>query len=280
MAIKFYADTHKYVSLDTEDPIEWISVTRLIHFFKEPFDEMTMSVVCSKGKNPKYVGKTPEEIRAIWKAENTRAVTLGSWYHDQRERDVLSCTTITRKGKDLTIINPLMDGVVKLAPIQQLAEGIYPEHLIYLKSAGICGQADRVEIVEDCIDLYDYKTNKKIETEGFKNKKTGKTKKMLPPLSHLDDCNFNDYALQLSIYMYMMNKHNYNLQPGIMRIDHIEFEISHLDKNGYPVSKLDKNGEPVVKSITPYTIPYLKKEVIALFNYVQTNKDKLLNHGH
>ena len=211
MAIKFYADTHKYVSVDVENPIDWISVTRLIHHFKEPFDEMKMSELCSKGKNPKYVGKTPEEIRAIWKSENTRAITLGSWYHDRREQDILNCNTITRNGIPLTIIDPLMDGYVKLAPSQALSEGIYPEHLIYLMSAGICGQADRVEVVNDCIDLYDYKTNKEIKKEGFKTA-SGKTKKMLPPLSHLDDCNFNDYALQLSIYMYMMLKHNYNLE--------------------------------------------------------------------
>jgi hypothetical protein len=280
MAIKFYSDNHKYVSAEGSPEIDWISVTRLIHHFKEPFDEIKMSEQCAKGKNPKYVGKTPEEIRKIWKDENTRAVTLGSWYHDQRERDTLNCNTITRRGKELTIINPLMDGNVKLAPAQNLIEGIHPEHLIYLMSVGICGQADRVEVVDGFIDLYDYKTNKKIETTSYVNKHTGKSKKMLGPLSHLDDCNFNDYALQLSTYMYMMLKHNYNLEPGVMRIDHVEFELAGLDKNGYPIAKLDKEGNPMVKSITPYAIPYLEKEVISMFKYVQLNRDKILKNGH
>lgn len=279
MAIKFYADTHKYVSIDPDNQIDWISVTRLIHLFKEPFDEIKMSEACSKGKNPKYAGKTPAEIRKIWKNENTRAVTLGSWYHDQRERDVLSCNTVTRNGRELTIVDPLMDGNIKLAPAQSLSEGVYPEHLIYLMSAGICGQADRVEVVADKINLYDYKTNKEIKKEGFKDK-AGKTKKMLPPLSHLDDCNFNDYALQLSIYMYMMLKHNYNLEPGIMQIDHIEFQIVGLDEFGYPIVDLDAEGHPVVKSVTPYNVPYLKNEVLTMFKYLSNNKDKLLKNGH
>ncbi|MEY2869866.1 MAG: hypothetical protein RIR01_2368 [Bacteroidota bacterium] len=278
MAIKFYADEHKYESIDASDNIDWISVTRLIHFFKEPFDEIKMSESCSKGKNPKYCGKTPEEIRAIWKAENTRAVTLGSWYHDQREKDILSCNTITRRGLDLPIIHPLMDGPVKIAPEQALVPGIYPEHFIYLKSAGICGQADRVEVVGDTIDLYDFKTNKEIKKEGFKM--GTKTKKMLGPLSHLDDCNFNDYSLQLSIYMFMMLKHNYNLEPGIMQIEHIEFEIDHIDKNGYPVTKLDKDNNPIVKAVTPHAVPYLKKEVNALFNYLKINRHKLKKNEH
>jgi hypothetical protein len=171
-----------------------------------------------------------------------------------------------------------MDGNIKLAPEQALIPGIYPEHFIYLKSAGICGQADRVEVVGDTIDLYDFKTNKEIKKEGFKM--GTKTKKMLGPLSHLDDCNFNDYSLQLSIYMFMMLKHNYNLEPGIMQIEHIEFEIDHIDKNGYPVTKLDKDNNPIVKAVTPHAVPYLKKEVNALFNYLKINRHKLKKNEH
>jgi hypothetical protein len=279
MAIKFYADDHKYISIDERDPIDWISVTRLIHYFKEPFDKIKQADACSKGKNPKYNKMTPEEIITLWDSENKRAINLGSWYHDQRERDVLACNTITRKGKELTIVNPLMDGLVKLAPDQQLVEGIYPEHLVYLKSAGVCGQADRIEVVDEFIDVYDYKTNKEIKIEGFVNK-AGKKKKMLGPLAHLDECNYNEYALQLSTYMYIMCKHNFNLKPGKIQLDHIEFEIDHLDKNGYPVVATDAMGDPLVKKVTPYELPYMKKEVIAMFKYVQEHREKILNHGH
>jgi hypothetical protein len=279
MSVKFYANEHKYISTDERDPIDWISVPRLIHYFKEPFDTIKMAEACSKGKNPKYNKMTPEDIIKLWESENKRAVNLGSWYHDQREKDVLACNTITRKGKELTIINPLMEGMVKLAPDQQLTEGIYPEHLVYLKSAGVCGQADRIEVVDEYIDVYDYKTNKEIKQQGFVNK-GGKSKKMLGPLSHLDECNYNEYALQLSTYMYILLKHNFNLKPGKIQLDHIEFEIDHLDKNGYPVVAMDAMGDPLVKSVTPYELPYMKKEVIAMFKYVQENRKKILNHGH
>ena len=279
MSVKFYADKHKYESIDDSEKIEWISVTRLIHFFKEPFDTVKMAEACSKGKNPKYNKLTPQQIIDLWESENKRAVNLGSWYHDQREKDVLACNTITRKGKELTIVNPLMDGEIKLAPVQQLAEGIYPEHFVYLKSVGICGQGDRVEVVDEYIDLYDYKTNKEIKLQGFTDK-GGKSKKLLGPLSHLDECNYNEYALQLSTYMYIMLKHNFNLKPGKIQLDHIEFEIDHLDKNGYPVVATDAMGDPLVKSVTPYELPYMKKEVIAMFKYVQENREKILNHGH
>jgi hypothetical protein len=279
MSVKFYADDHKYISIDERDPIDWISVTRLIHFFKEPFDTVKMADACSKGKNPKYNKMKPEDIIALWASENKRAVNLGSWYHDQREKDLLACNTITREGRELQIVNPLMDGMVKLAPDQQLVEGIYPEHLVYLKSVGICGQADRIEIVNDRIDVYDYKTNKEIKMESFVGK-NGKSKKLLGPLSHLDECNYNEYALQLSTYMYIIQKHNFNLNPGKIQLDHVEFEIDHLDKNGYPGVSHDTKGDPMVKKVIPYELPYMKKEVIAMFKYVQENKEKILNHGH
>ena len=110
MSLKFYADDHKYISADDQEKIDWISVTRLIHFFKEPFDKIKQAELASKGKNPKYNKLTPQQIIDLWDKENKRAITLGSWYHDQREKDLLSCNSITRQGKELEIINPLMDG--------------------------------------------------------------------------------------------------------------------------------------------------------------------------
>lgn len=267
MAVKFYDKDHSYKSIDEKENIKWTSVTTLIHKFKKPFDSEATALKCSKGRNPKYNKMTPEEILALWKKENKRAINLGSWYHDQRERDLLACNTITRSGNALTVINPLMDGDVKLAPEQNLSEGIYPEHFVYLKSACVCGQGDRVEVYDGKINLYDYKTNKEIKLEGFKGP-GGKTEKMLPPLSHLDACNYNDYALQLSVYMYIMLKHNRSLEKGVIQMDHVEFEIESYDKNGYPVVSNDAAGDPLVKNVKSYELPYLKKEVITMLKYL------------
>ena len=53
---------------------------------------------------------------------------------------------------------------MKKAPDQKLADGIYPEHMTYLKSASLCGQADRIEVINGKVNIYDYKTNKEIYT--------------------------------------------------------------------------------------------------------------------
>jgi hypothetical protein len=184
------------------------------------------------------------------------------------------CDTIKRNGIELPIINPVEQDGVKLAPDQFLSSGIYPEHMVYLKSAALCGQADRVEVVADKINLFDYKTNKEIKTKGFTNWE-GITKKMHTPCNHLDDCNFNHYALQLSTYMYIMLKHNHNLKPGKMELHHIIFEKDGEDENGYPIVTVDDMGDPVVKNVIPYEVPYLKKEVRNMIKYIKTHPEIL-----
>jgi hypothetical protein len=277
--IKFEDVGHKYSNLDKESTTEWVSVTKLIHQFVEPFDSKAVAEKCATGKNPKYKGKTTEEILEMWATENKRAIQLGSWYHDQREKDVLSCNTITRDGIELPIISPIIENGIKLAPDQTITSGVYPEHLIYLKSIGVCGQADRVEVVGNRIDIYDYKTNKEIKTEGFKYW-DGTKKMMLGPLRHLEDCEFNTYALQLSVYMFMMLKHNYNLELGNLEIHHIEFEIENQNDNGYPVYALDAAGEPIISKVNVIKLPYLKKEVIAMFKWLNINRKQLLYNEH
>ena len=118
---------------------------------------------------------------------------------------------------------------VKHAPIQRLSEGIYPEHFVYLKSAGICGQADRVEVIQDTVDVVDYKTNKRIDKESYKDWQ-GISKKMLGPLAHLDDCNYNHYSLQLSLYLFIILKHNPRYKPGRLILQHVIFEKESENK--------------------------------------------------
>lgn len=275
MAITFTAETHKYESTEDEaKKIDWVSVTSLVGLFKKPFDQEGIAAKASKNKNSKWYGMTPKEIINVWKGETNRAVNLGSWYHDQREAELLMCDTLERSGLELPIVNPLEQDGVKIAPDQTLVSGIYPEHLVYLKSAGICGQADRVEVIQDIIDLYDYKTNKEIKMQAFTSW-DGVTQKMLGPLSHLDDCNFNHYALQLSVYMYVMLKHNHNLKPGKIQIHHIVFEKSGENEYGYPITALDPVGDPIVKEVVPYDLPYLKREVQDMLKYIKVNPEVL-----
>jgi len=270
MAIVFKEEGHIYESTDG-DNIQWTGVTSFIGKFKPKFDRDGQAKKSSKNKRSKWYGKTPKEILAAWDAESHRAITLGNWYHNQREADMLDFKTIERNGVEVPIIKPLVDGEgIKISPNQKLDNGVYPEHLVYLKSIGICGQADVVEVVDGVININDYKTNKEIKEKGFTNWE-GITNKMYNPVSHLDDCNLNHYNLQLSIYAYIIKKHNPKLKIGKLTIQHVKFKQVGTDANGYPINE-HVAGEPVLEDIKIYELPYLKDEVHSLITWLKDNR--------
>jgi len=270
MALKFIEEGHIYESID-QDKIKWTGVTSFIGKFKPKFDREGQAEKSSKNKRSKWYGMTTKEILEAWDNETNRAIKLGNFYHNQREADMLGLNTIGRHGVEVPIIKPIIDDQgIKIAPNQKLEEGIYPEHLVYLKSIGLCGQADLVEVVNGYININDYKTNKEIKSKGFTNWE-GITNKMYNPISHLDDCNLNHYNLQLSIYAYIVKKHNPKLKIGKLTIQHVNFKQVGEDSNGYPINE-HVNGEPVLEKIKIYELPYLKDEVISLMMWIKDNQ--------
>jgi ATP-dependent exoDNAse (exonuclease V) beta subunit len=267
--LRFTPHDHSYTSISPEDITKWISVTSFIGNFKQPFDADKIAEKTSKSRKSKWYGMTPEEIKQAWTNEALRATTLGTWYHNCRESDICSLETLERHGSTVPIFKPIEIDGTKFSPNQKLTDGVYPEHMVYLKSAGLCGQSDLVEVIGGEVHITDYKTNKEIKTEGFTNWE-GKVTKM-----NLDDCNVNHYALQLSLYMYIILKHNPRLKPGILTIHHIVFEEVGKDKFGNPITALDTNGDPIVKDIVQYDLPYLKTEVINLLHWLEDNRDNL-----
>lgn len=274
MAVKFLPEDHKYVSIDPAESIPWVSVTSIISKFKQPFEAEKIAEKSSKNKRSKWYGMTKQEILDAWKSESERAISVGNWYHNQREEDILGLETIERHGRVIPIMQPLSDTEgLKIAPDQKLKDGMYPEHFVYMKSLGLCGQSDLVEVVDGTVHITDYKTNKEIRSESFKDWE-GVSQKMNPPVSHLDDCNLNHYNLQLSIYMYMILKHNPKLKAGTMMLQHIMFEDEGKNDNGYPILKVNDLGDPIIKDIVYYDLPYLKNEVLSIVNWYKDNKSK------
>ena len=269
MAVLFHPKNHSYESVDLFEKIKWMGVTTLVGKYKAPFDAKAQALKSSQNKKSKWYGISPVEIIRIWEGESLRSTTLGSWYHDKEEETLLSNKVINLYGAEYKVQPPIYNSEkIKVAPEQKLIPGtIYPEHFVYLKSVGVCGQSDRVECTYDNIlNIRDYKTSKEIATSGYVNWE-GLSKRMLPPLYHLDECEYNSYNLQLSVYAYIICKHNPLLKVGDLIIEHIIFEEAGRDKYDYPITLLDKKGEPIIKEIVPYKMPYLKTEVELIFNH-------------
>jgi hypothetical protein len=250
--LKFLEEGHKYESV-TPDGRKWLGVTTLISKYKKPFDS---DIVYKNVADPasKWYGMDPQEVLQIWKNEANRSTTVGSWFHkrmEDREVNAINCC-------------PIQQGW-KYAGDQVLQPGVYPEFFTYNALYALCGQADRVECtIDNHVNIGDYKTNKKLETTGFRGKK------MLTPIDYLDDCHLSHYSLQMSIYMWMILQHNPQLRPGSMTIFHIKFGKEGVDANGYPIIAKDENGDYVVESVTPIVVPYLEKEVLAIVQNLQT----------
>ena len=274
MPVIFREDGHVYETLNEnleKDQIKWTSVTSFVGMFKPKFNAEAQAKKSSKNKRSKWYGMTPKEILAAWDGESQRAIGLGNWYHDEREKRLLEFKTIERDGTEVPIIKPIVDhNGIKIAPEQKLKNGVYPEHFVYLKSAGLCGQADLVSIVNGKINILDYKTNKEIKQKGFTNWE-GITSKMYNPVNHLDDCNLKHYNLQLSLYVYIIKKHNPKLKVGDLQIQHVTFEKEKDDKFGYPINKYNDQGEPIIKKIKMYNLPYLKDEIQSLIMWLKDN---------
>tara|TARA_R110002020_G_scaffold36503_3_gene109759 strand:- start:3406 stop:4236 length:831 start_codon:yes stop_codon:yes gene_type:complete len=276
MAVIFKEEGHIYESLDSnldKESIKWLSVTSLVSMFHPKFNAKAQAKKSAKNKRSKWYNMSEKDILAAWKGESNRALGLGNWYHGQREKDILEFETIERHGAEIPIIRPIEDGKgIKIASDQKLLDGVYPEHLVYLKSAGLCGQADLVEVVNNKIHITDYKTNKEIKSKGFTNWE-GVTSKMFNPINHLDDCNLNYYTLQLSLYAYIIKKHNPKLKIGNLIIQHVKFKQEGKNEYGYPINEFI-DGEPVVDDIKMHKLSYLKDEVKNIIEWLSKNPVK------
>lgn len=244
--LRFRDSDHLYEEIN--DPSrKWSGVTTLISKFKEKFDD-SISEKNSRDTQSKWFGVDPAEIRRIWKAEGDRSTSLGKQYHLKQELGEVTGIQCC----------PVVDEW-KYAGVQQLQEGVYPEFLCYHPEYAVCGQIDRVEVINNVINIIDYKSNKEIKREGFRGKR------MLPPINHLQDCHLMHYSLQLSLYAYILQYHNRNMTIGNLQIHHVKFEQIGEDKYGYPIYK-QENGEFVVKSVEVIPVEYLKKEVDLILN--------------
>ncbi len=270
--IRFTEKDHIYRSLDPEKPIKWTSITSLISQFKPKFDAQASAEKVSKNKKSKWYKMDPADIRAVWSKESMRSLDMGTWYHNKTEKTLLSSPTFAHDGVTYNIVKPTVIGGEKYAPIQALEENtIYPEHMVYLASEGICGQTDRVRVYDGKVNVNDYKTSKAIKAQGFVNWE-GIAQKMAHPIDHLEDCNMVHYTLQMSLYMYIILKHNPWLAVGDLVIDHILFEQEAEDEYGYPIYKKDDNGDFVITDIVQYKVPYMKKEVMSILTYLKNER--------
>jgi hypothetical protein len=264
MIVTFKEAGHVYESIPA---VSWTSVTKVVEKFCPEFDEHKMAVLSSQSTRSKWGGMPVKKILRLWEQERDRSTEAGSWYHHKMELKALARGQKNHRGKIIPVYDsPFVDGV-KQARDQVLTDGVYPEHLIFNEKIRVCGQSDLVFVADGYVDIDDYKTNKEMKMNAYGHQ-YGNAAMMLGPVSHLQDCNFYHYSLQLSIYMKLILLKNPGLKPGNLNLLHVKFKVDRYDQYGFPVLARDENGY-IVEERIKYPAPYLEKEAVAVLKIMK-----------
>lgn len=234
--ITFDEKLHKYHCKKTGK--ELISCTTLIHKFTEEFDkDGSILTRCATREN------IPEkELKQRWEDEKNRACEYGISVHKQIENYLNTGKIANTPDKDI---------VKQFSKIKYDGK-LMSEVKLYNLELGIAGTADLLCYKEktNSVKIGDFKTNKKL------NRMNPWGKKMLSPLQHYDDCNFNTYIIQMNVYAYLLEL------AGIW-VDDNSLELIYVN--------------PKTRKLELYQVPDVRKDVIKMIDYWKNPNRKELS---
>jgi hypothetical protein len=237
---------------------EYISQSKFFGMFKNKFDaEKQSSLSAAKQLRESGIANpTPTQIAV--KAEQLKAQWSGIGEHASGHGNVIH-NALELYGKGLVkSVHPSFHKLCKEIYEPHLTKAKwFNEHVFFLENERIAGTADlpiaRTRSIKTILDIDDFKTNVRRGIE-FTNK-YGNYMKF--PLSHLEDCNYNHYSLQLSLYGYMA-KVTHGLKIGSQFIRYIKAEV--------------ENGICLSYKIINYPVPFMYYEVEAALEYYMSMK--------
>jgi ATP-dependent exoDNAse (exonuclease V) beta subunit len=152
-----------------------------------------------KWESSVWYGKSPEEIKKTWNDSGKEASTRGTAMHlaieqflhgSSKQIDPTNYDTIEWKY----FMNFWRDVEDDLVPYRS-------EWEVWMKEYLLCGSIDMVFFSKklDGYVIYDWKRSKDIKTANNFSNGFG-------PVSHLPDCNYWHYTLQLNIYKYFLER--------------------------------------------------------------------------
>ena len=187
MKIKFDEPTHTYTHIDTDKP--FISVTTLLGKYKQPFDRHGHSKRVADRE-----GVSQELVLEMWEAEKNRACSRGTNIHAVLEDYI----NIGEVEGDWGWLCKSYDKAVERSV--DSFKTVLSENLLYNEEHSIAGTADLIYEHKNEFTIGDFKTNKRFRFSS------PYSERLKDPVSHLHNCEFNLYGLQLSLYAYVYEK--------------------------------------------------------------------------
>ena len=232
--VVFDPGPHTYTNSDGR---EFRSVSRILNSIEIPFDAQAVSLAMSKGDKRRQA-----QLLAEWKKKGQDSLDKGNFIHDNLE-EYHKLGTCDEKLKDV---------VEQIKPLYSKYYRVYSEVMLSDQEYAVAGQTDlvvqRQRSDKSLFDFYDYKTNqsKGIEFDSIRRKKDPwqhYNKFFLPPLDHLEDCNYTRYSLQLSIYAYLAQR-QYGINIGRLALIFID---NDLQVQIHPVAYLRFEAEALLR---------------------------------
>lgn len=221
--IRFDGDSHTY----TINGSVYKSVTTLVEECFEQFD----TDYWAKRKAPS-MGMSIQEVKDLWarKAENSR--NLGTLMHEKIERFYLG---LPNDSDPTYKIFQQFTHEYELHPYRT-------EWAIFDEDSKIAGTLDFLDYQDGVFTIYDWKRSNKVVVRGKPEKISPWGKHALKPIQHVYDTTYWHYALQVSIYRYILEK-NYGIS-----VSHSRLAVFHPEC--YCPQVVD--------------VPYMEKEVISI----------------
>jgi len=235
--IEFDEPTHRYTIKGECD--KWISCTGFLHDFFPHFDpDLTISKMMAspKWKLSKYYGKTPKEIKDEWSNSGKEASGAGTAMHLAIEQFLHGSEEVIEPSVLLTkewkyFMNFWRDCGHDLVPYRS-------EWEVYSEPHKLAGSIDMIYYrkSDGKYVIYDWKRSKGIKTDNtFENG--------YAPLSHLPNCNYWHYTLQLNVYKWFLETY-YGLEIGDLYI-----VIFHPDNTNYQRMRLNILKDEVLEML-------------------------------
>lgn len=223
--LTFDENEHKYFVGNKELK----SVTSLIEGYFPPFEAERLAYLVGK-----KTGRNPQELIAEWDRKGEEARTLGTMMHENIEKFYLG-----EAYENNDVFGQFLDFTKNTHLVPYRTE--WP---IYDEEAGIAGTLDFLDYQNGEYIIYDWKRSKKVVSPklGKPIVKSKNKTKGLRPITDIEDAPYWHYALQTSLYRYIL-KRDYGIDVAKSRL-----VVMH----------------PELKQAFMTDVPYMEKEVIAI----------------
>jgi hypothetical protein len=197
-------------------------VKNFIADFKEPINFKRKAKERLKEEGETATKKAVEEMEIILKKEYEEAGNRGKELHSKiQDKKTKTKNYIIEGWEDSSKENLSPDSSINILKNNTS----YIEKKIVSDKYKLIGYSDEVNVIKNFINIEDIKTTKKIYRSSAIRLKNGfvlPPKYYYSPIDNIQDCNFYQAALQMSLYMYILWTYNKKLKPGKLQIRHIK----------------------------------------------------------